>query len=81
MQFVSREMVQKTSKIAIVAGNGFLPVQIIEKCIDIGKPYFLLVVNDHGEEVLKKYNSDFVLHLNKIGKAINYLKKIILLRL
>ena len=75
MQFVSREMVQKTSKIAIVAGNGFLPVQIVEKCIDIGKPYFLLVVNDHGEEVLKKYDSDFVLHLNKIGKAIKYLKK------
>ena len=75
MQFVSREMVQKTSKIAIVAGNGFLPVQIVEKCIDIGKPYFLLVVNDHGEEVLKKYNSDFVLHLNKLGKAIQYLKK------
>ena len=75
MQSVSREMVQKTSKIAIVAGNGFLPVQIIEKCIDIGKPYFVLVVNDHGEEVLKKYNSDFVLHLNKIGKAIKYLKK------
>ena len=74
MQSVSREMVQKTSKIAIVAGNGFLPVQIIEKCIDLGKPYFLLVVNDHGEEVLKKYNSDFVLHLNKIGKAIKYLK-------
>ena len=75
MQSVSREMVQKTSKIAIVAGNGFLPVQIIEKCIDLGKPYFLLVINDHGEEVLKKYNSDFVLHLNKIGKAIKYLKK------
>ena len=75
MQSVSREMVQKTSKIAIVAGNGFLPVQIIEKCIDLGKPYFLLIVNDHGEEVLKKYNSDFVLHLNKIGKAIKYLKK------
>ena len=75
MQSVSREMVQKTSKIAIVAGNGFLPVQIIEKCIDLGKPYFLLVVNGHGEEVLKKYNSDCVLHLNKIGKAIKYLKK------
>ena len=57
MQSVSREMVQKTSKIAIVVGNGFLPLQIIEKCIDLGKPYFLLVVNDHGEEVLKKYNS------------------------
>jgi hypothetical protein len=42
---------------------------------DLGKPYFLLIVNDHGEEVLKKYNSDFVLHLNKIGKAIKYLKK------
>ena len=54
MQFVSREMVQKTSKIAIVAGNGFLPVQIIEKCIDLGKPYFLLVVNGLDKFILKE---------------------------
>ena len=72
MQFVSRKMDQKASKLAIVAGDGSLPVQVIEKCIELGKPYSLIVINEHGDEVLKKFKSDFILHLNKIGNAIKF---------
>ena len=74
MQSVNPKMVQKSSKIAIVAGNGDLPALVIEKCIQLGKPYFLIIIKDHGEDTMNKFKCDYILKLNQIGKAIKILK-------
>ena len=74
MQSVNPRTVQKSSKIAIVAGNGDLPILVIEKCIQLGKPYFLIIIKDHGEDTMNKFKCDYILKLNQIGKAIKILK-------
>ena len=70
MQSVNPRTVQKSSKIAIVAGNGDLPILVIEKCIQLGKPYFLIIIKDHGEYTMNKFKCDYTLKLNQIGKAL-----------
>ena len=74
MQSVNPRTVQKSSKIAIVAGNGDLPILVIEKCIQLGKPYFLIIIKDHGEYTMNKFKCDYTLKLNQIGKALKVIK-------
>ena len=74
MQSVNPRTVQKSSKIAIVAGNGDLPILVIEKCIQLGKPYFLIIIKDHGEDTMNKFKCDYTLKLNQIGKALKIIK-------
>ena len=74
MQSANPKMVQKLSKIAIIAGNGDLPVRVIEKCKQQGRPYFLVIIKDHGKDTINRFNYDYILELNKIGRAIKTLK-------
>jgi len=62
----------KVRKVAIIAGDGDIPIQLIDECIKQRREYLIIVIKGHGNELLKKYNSDFDLSLSKIGKAIKF---------
>ena len=73
-QFASQKMEIKTPKIAIIAGNGSIPFYLVEECINQNREYCLIIIEDHGKELLEKYNPDFIVSLSKMGKAINFVK-------
>ena len=74
MQFASQRMEIKIRKLAIIAGDGDLPIQIINECKRQKKDFIVILINGHGKEISKNYNPDYIMNLSKIGKAIKFAK-------
>ena len=72
MQSVSQKMELKIRKLAIIAGDGNLPIELINECEKQNKIFFVIIINGHGQKISKLYNPDFVMHLSKIGEAIKF---------
>jgi len=72
VQSANQKMEIKARKVAIIAGDGDIPIQLIDECIKQKREYLILVIIGHGSELMKKYNSDFDFSLSKIGKAIKF---------
>ena len=74
MQFASQRMEIKIRKLGIIAGDGDLPIQIINECKKQKKDFVVILINGHGTEISKSYNPDYIMNLSKIGKAIKFAK-------
>ena len=64
----------KTSKLAIIAGNGNIPFYLLDECEKKGRDYCLIIIEGHGKELANKYKVDFTVSLSKMGKAIKFVK-------
>ncbi len=62
----------KSSKIAIIAGNGSIPFYLIKECIKQKREYCLIIIDGHGKKLSEKFKPDFIVSLAKMGKAINF---------
>ena len=74
MQFASQRMEIKIRKLGIIAGDGDLPIQIINECKKQKEDFVVILINGHGTEISKSYNPDYIMNLSKIGKAIKFAK-------
>ena len=74
MQFASQRMEIKIRKLGIIAGDGDLPIQIINECKRQKKDFIVILINGHGKEISKNYNPEYIMNLSKIGKAIKFAK-------
>ena len=66
------KMELKIRKLAIIAGDGNLPIELINECEKQNKIFFVIIINGHGQKISKLYNPDFVMHLSKIGRSIKF---------
>jgi DUF1009 family protein len=61
--------VNSANKIALIAGGGSLPTEVIEKLDDLRRPYVVLSIADIGPSGYRKFG------LGKIGEMLEYLKE------
>tara|TARA_B100000686_G_scaffold355327_1_gene472718 strand:- start:7329 stop:8147 length:819 start_codon:yes stop_codon:yes gene_type:complete len=67
-------METKIRKLAIIAGDGDIPIKLVAECIKKNINYVLILIEGHGKDLKKLYKPDFVVSLSKIGKAIKFSK-------
>ena len=74
MQSANQKMEIKIRKLAIIAGDGDIPIKLVSECIKRKMNYVLIIIEGHGKDLKKLYKPDFVVGLSKIGKAIKFSK-------
>ena len=61
-------------KLGILAGGGVLPAQLMQACIETGRSYFVIAIEDQTDpEILKDHPYAWV-RLGAVGKAIEILR-------
>ena len=64
------------SPLGIIAGSGELPRMLVRACVEMGRPYFLLAVQDAADEetIEAAGTAHATIRLGAIGKAIELLR-------
>lgn len=76
MQFANLKMETKIRKLAIIAGDGDIPIKLVSECKKQKINYVLILIEGHGKDLKKLYKPDFIVTLSKIGKAIKFSKSV-----
>ena len=76
MQFANQKMEIKIRKLAIIAGDGDIPIKLVSECIKQKMNYVLILIEGHGKDLKKIYKPDFIVSLSKIGRAIKFSKSL-----
>ncbi len=64
-----------TKKLGIIAGMGDLPRSIIDACIQQGRPYFVIALEDAADAATVEKSPHMWVRLGAIGKALTALKE------
>ena len=71
------QVVSTSPALGIIAGSGDLPRVLIQACIDMGRPYYVLALEDTAEVETATLAGDHysVIRFGAIGKAFDILRK------
>lgn len=77
MTAVAEQLQPFPSPLGIIAGGGDLPRMLMQACRELGRPYFVLALQDAAEDstIIEAGDAHEVIRLGAIGKAMDILRK------
>ncbi|MFZ4541846.1 MAG: LpxI family protein [Rickettsiales bacterium] len=73
----SAQLMEPLPTLGIIAGGGELPCVLIQACLDSGRPFYVLALEDTAEEATTELAPDHHawIRIGAIGKALDILRK------